>query len=220
MWKLFESDRLILAVCIISLLFSGVIINQLFFSSFDVVYVISLLANIATILAAIFGFWVYTQWKKSQNNIAVHNLILDFITELQGYDLVIIRLLSHRDREQFIIDYDEWANVYLKLMMFKKSYTVLTNEINRTSSFMELGFTELAFLEGRFSKLRTVHIYACNDFDIDPDDGANLLFDFLQGNTRKNGKFNRFHKAWTNEINYQILNFSSSILELQMKLHK
>ncbi|MFT5677035.1 MAG: hypothetical protein ACI808_002987 [Paraglaciecola sp.] len=217
MWKLFESDRVTMFLCILGLIFTGVFVRELFLSSFDLSALLAMGANFFTICAALFAFWAYAKWKISANNDAKHKLVLDFIIQLQSLDLVIYRLLRPSSKEQFIADYECWSNMYLALIHFRKRFCILTNQVQPT--FIELNLPHMALLEGHFSRIRVIHTHACNDFDIPYTEGAGLLYEFLKGNVQKEGRYNQFHAAWTKDITYQNLSFSDVIGEIQALLH-
>ena len=218
MWKIFESDKLAIYLVIMALVFSGVIMHEVFFENIDVLQALSIAANFSTVSAAVFAFWAYYRWRRTANNSEVHKLVLEFAVHLQGFDLVISRMLHPSSRAQFVEDYDSWAAVQRQLMEFKAKYNFLMNQSN--CSFAELQLPELAYLEGRLVGMRAIHIHACSDFELPSSEGASLLYDFLKGDTKKDGKFNTFHLAWTTEFTYQNLSFSKAIAELQQLTHR
>ncbi|TCN91960.1 hypothetical protein [Vibrio crassostreae] len=218
MWKIFESDGVTIFILVIALVSSGMYMHEIFLKSIDIVSVLSIVANLATVLAATFGFWVYFKWKRTANNSEIHKLVLEFAVQLQSFDLTILRLLNPISKAQFVEDYESWTGVYRELMEFKAKYNFLTDQVNL--SFMELNLPELAYLEGRLVRVRSLHIHACNDFDLSSSEGAGLLYDFLKGDVQREGKFNRFHLAWTSEVTYQTLSFSKAVGELQQLIHR
>ncbi|MDH5914249.1 hypothetical protein L8R80_23530 [Vibrio splendidus] len=218
MWKIFESDKLAIYLVIMALVFSGVIMHEVFFEKIGVLQILSVAANVATVFATVFAFWAYYRWRQAANNSEVHKLILEFAVYLQSFDLTISRLLHPSSKAQFVEDYESWTYVQRQLMEFKAKYNFLMNQSN--CSFMELQLPELAYLEGRLVGMREIHIRACNDFELPASKGASLLYGFLKNDIKKNGKFNRFHLAWVSEITYQTLSFSKAVAELQQLTHR
>jgi len=217
MWKIFESDRLTMYLVIVSLLFSGVVMHELFFKGVNFKDCLNYLANVATIAATVFAFWVYRSWKQATNKSEVHKLVIEFAVLLQSYNVTIARLLHPSNKEQFIEDYESWSSVYLKLLEFKANYNLLTN--NNNLSFMELDLPELALLEGRFNHIRVIHMHACNDFDLPLSQGPSLLYEMFKCNVKKNGKYNRFSLAWRTDFCYETISFKDPIIELQRLTH-